>query len=126
MANFLAKSKGGPSISLAGHRGAAESTDFDRMFKPFALRKGVEVAPTNFFVAPREGVVENPIAIVDGETLPPPPPPVSGSPPLSLRGAINVPVHFTGPLISTARSPSGRNILTPKHESSRASGAKFE
>jgi len=93
MANFFAKSKAGPSIPSTGYDEAAESTDFDKVFKPFALRKGVEVAPTNYFGASRrslDGVEENPIVLLDDETLLPSlPASVMRSPPLSLPGVIH-------------------------------------
>jgi len=90
MANFFAKSKAGPSISLSGHNDAAESTDFDKVFKPFALKKGVEVVPINYFCARRrssDGVEDNCVVLSDGNTLPPPTPVVIRSP-LTLPGVI--------------------------------------
>ena len=96
MANFLAKSKVGPSIPSTGQKGAAESTDFDKVFKPFALRKGVEVAPINFFGIRRgslDGVEENPIVVLDDETrLSSLPAPVIPPPPVSLPGVCSS--HF--------------------------------
>ena len=90
MANFLAKSKVGPSIPSAEYREAAKSTDFDKVFKPFALRKGVEVAPINYFGTrrrPLDGVEENPSVVLDDQTpLPSPPSPATRSPPVSLPG----------------------------------------
>ena len=92
MANFFAKSKAEPSIPLTGHKEAAEATDFDKAFKPFALRKGVEVAPINYFSTRRrsfDGVEENPIVVLDDETLlSPPSAPVICSPPVDLPGMI--------------------------------------
>ena len=77
----------------ARHREVAESTDFDRVFKPFALRKGIEVAPINHFGTPREGVKKNPIVVLDGGAPPlPPPAPVTRSPPVSLPGALHISV----------------------------------
>lgn len=91
MANFFAKSKAGRSIPSSGHDDVAESTDFDKVFKPFALRKGVEVAPINYFGARRrslDGVEDNPIVLSDGGTLLPSPPIVIRPPPVSLPGVI--------------------------------------
>ena len=64
----------------AGHKEAMESTDFDRVFRPFALRKGIDVASINYFGAPREGVEENPVDVLDGGALlsPPPAPVIQG------------------------------------------------
>ena len=90
MASFFAKSKAGPSIPSTGHSEPSESTDFDKVFKPFALKKGVEVAPINYFVArrrPLDGVEENPIVLLDDET--PLPVSVIRSPPANLPGVIN-------------------------------------
>ncbi|KAF9646857.1 hypothetical protein BDM02DRAFT_3188474 [Thelephora ganbajun] len=88
MANFLAKSKAGLSTLSTEHKEATESTDFDRVFKPFALRKGVEMAPINYFGTHQrllDDVEENPITILDDRTpLPPPPALVIRSPPISL------------------------------------------
>lgn len=92
MANFLVKSKAGPSIPSARHR-EAESTDFDRVFKPFALRKGVEVAPINYHITPRDDVEKNIIVVSEGGTpLPSPPPPVIRPPPVSLPGVVHASV----------------------------------
>jgi hypothetical protein len=129
MANFLAKSKAGPSIPPARHREVAESTDFDRVFKPFALRKGVEVAPINHFDTPREGLKKNPIFVLDGEApLLPSPAPVTRSPPVGLPGAIKISAArstFTNTLckiVFTTQYPHsqaralqgiGHNIMTP-------------
>jgi len=92
MANFFAKSKAGPSIPSTGDNDSAESTDFDKVFKPFALRKGVEVAPINYLSARRklsDGMEENPIVLLDDETLlPSPHVPVIRSPPVSLPGVV--------------------------------------
>ena len=94
MANFFAKSKAEPSIPSTGHKEAAEATDFDKVFKPFALRKGIEVAPINHFSTRRrslDGVEENPIVVLDGETpLPLPPAPVIRPPPVDLPGMIYI------------------------------------
>lgn len=91
MAKFLAKSKAGPPMPPTRHE-EAESTDFDRVFKPFALRKGVEVAPTNCY-GTREGVEENPIVVLDsGAPLSPSPAPVIRSPPVSLLGVVRISV----------------------------------
>ena len=94
MANFFAKSKAGPSISPSGHNDAVEFTDFDKAFKPFALKKGVEVAPINYFSARRRssnGVEDNSIVPSDGDTLPPSPFVVIRSPSASLPGVIYFP-----------------------------------
>jgi len=94
MANFFAKSKAEPSIPLTGKKEAAEATDFDTVFKPFALRRGVEVAPINYFGAHRRslnGVEENPIVVFGGKTpLPPLPAHVIQSLPVNLPGVIRV------------------------------------
>jgi chromatin assembly factor 1 subunit A len=94
MANFFAKPKAGPSIPPTGHKEAAESTDFDKVFKPFALRKGVEVVPINHFGTrrrPLDGMEDNLIIVLDDETpLPASPAPVIRSPPASLPGAIHI------------------------------------
>ena len=94
MANFFAKSKAEPSIPSTGHKEAAEATDFDKVFKPFALRKGVEVAPINYFGTHRrslDGVEENPIVVFgDGTPLSPPPTHVIPFLPVRLPGVICV------------------------------------
>lgn len=76
----------------SGHKEVAEATDFDKVFKPFALRKGVEVAPINYFVTrlrSLDGVEENPIVLLDDETpLPSLSAPVIHSPPADLPGMI--------------------------------------
>jgi len=94
MANFFAKSKAETSMSSTGHKEAAEATDFDKVFKPFALKKGVEVAPINYFGACRrslDGVKANPIVVLDSETpLPPPSASVIDSPPVGLPGMIHI------------------------------------
>ena len=93
MANFLAKSKAGPSMPSARHKEVAKSTDFDRVFKPFALRRGVEMAPVNYFGTPRKSVEENSSVVSDGGThLPQPPATVIWSPPVSLPGAVHISV----------------------------------
>jgi len=91
MAIFFAKSKSGPSISSSGDNDAAGSTDFDKVFKPFALKKGIEVAPINYFGARRrclDGVEDNSIVLSGGDTLLPSPPVVIRSLPVSLPGVI--------------------------------------
>lgn len=91
MANFFAKSKARPSRSSSGHNDAAEPTDFDKVFKPFALKKGVEVAPINYFSARQrslDGIEDNPIVLSDGDTLLSSPPVVIRSPPVGLPGVI--------------------------------------
>jgi len=109
MANFLAKSTAGPSIPLTGYREAAESTDFDKVFKPFALRKGVEVAPISYFGTHRgslDGVEENTVVVLDDENLLPlPSAPVPQSLPVSLSGVNHVPVHNALPLSSHCKVP---------------------
>jgi len=94
MANFFAKSKAETSIPSSGQRGAAEATDFDKVFKPFALRKGIEVAPINYFSTRRrslDGVEENTIVVLDDESPPPPPSaPVTRSPPANLPGMTRI------------------------------------
>ena len=93
MANFLAKSKVEPPMPSARHKEAAESTDFEKVFKPFALRKGVELAPINRFGMHRrllDGVEENPIVVLDDEKLLPPlSAPVIQSSSLSSPGTIH-------------------------------------
>lgn len=94
MANFLAKSKAEPTIPLTDHKEATEVTDFDKVFKPFALRRGVEVVPINYFGTRRrslDGVEENPIIVLDGETpLQSLPAPVIRCPPIDLPGVIHI------------------------------------
>jgi chromatin assembly factor 1 subunit A len=94
MANFFARTKAGPSIPPTGYKGATGSTDFDRVFKPFALRKGVEVAPINHFGTHRrllEGVEDDSVIVLDDETpLPPSSAPGIRSPPASLPGMIYI------------------------------------
>ena len=94
MTSFFSKPKAEPSISLAGNE-SPEATDFDKVFKPFALKKGVKVAPINYFCARRkslDGVEENPIVVFDDETpLFPPPVAVKRSPPSSLPGMTHIP-----------------------------------
>lgn len=93
MANFLVKSKAGPSTPPVRHEKVAESTDFDRVFKPFALKKGVEVASMNCFGTLRKGVEENPIVVLDGGApLPPLPAPAIRSSPVSLLGVGHISV----------------------------------
>ena len=76
-----------------GHKEAAEASDFDKVFKPFALKKDVEVAPINYFGTRRRSLEENPIAVLDNETpLSPPSAPVIRSPPVSLPGVIRTPL----------------------------------
>lgn len=102
MTNFFAKSRAETSVSSAGLREATEATDFDKVFKPFALKKGVEVAPTNYFGAPLktlDGIEENPIIVLDGETLLPPPfTPVMHSSPTGLPGVVRISPHSAYPL----------------------------
>lgn len=91
MADFLAKSKVGSSVLPTKQKEVAKTTDFDKMFKPFALRRGVEVAPISYFGASRgrlKGVEDNPIAALDGGVSPLSPPPalVIQPPPFSLSG----------------------------------------
>ena len=96
MANFLAKSKAGPSIPSTGHKEVAGSTDFDKVFKPFALRKGVEVAPINYFGTRRrssDGVGENPIVVLDDEILLPSQPAHVIRSPVGLPGVIRTSLH---------------------------------
>jgi hypothetical protein len=96
MANFFAKSKAETLIPSTGHKEVAEVTDFDKVFKQFALRKGVEVAPINHFGTRRgslDGVEEDPIVVLDEETpLLPPSAPVTHSPPAHLPGIIYTPL----------------------------------
>lgn len=98
MANFFAKPKTEPPIPSTGHKEAADATDFDKVFKPFALRKGVEVAPTNYFCTYRRalgGVGENPILVSDDETpLPSPSAPVIRFSPASLPGVIHISLSY--------------------------------
>ena len=102
MANFFAKPKAGSSIPLTARKESTESTDFDKVFKPFALRKGVQVAPTNHFGAHRRllgGVEENPTVLLDNEIPPPSPPtPVIRSPPANSLGLFHASLSHRIPL----------------------------
>jgi hypothetical protein len=103
MADFLAKSKVGSSVLPTKQREVAESTDFDKVFKPFALRRGIDVAPMSYFGASRgrlKGVEDNPIAALDGGVSPLPPPPalVIQPPPINLPGAFISPFRAAYPL----------------------------
>lgn len=94
MANFFAKSKAEPSTPSTGHKGPVDVTDFEKAFKPFALKKGVQVAPINYFGAHRrtlDGVEE---LLGDEISLSPPPAPVIRSPPASLSGMINISLPY--------------------------------
>lgn len=74
-------------MPLARHKEETESNDFDRVFRPFALRKGVEVAPVNYFDTPREGLEEKPIVVSDGRP-----------PHISLLGVVFTPFRALDPL----------------------------
>ena len=94
MANFLAKSRTESTIPSTDHKEAAEATDFDKVFKPFALRKGIEMVPINYFgtrLRSLDGVEENPIVVLDGATPPPSlPAPLIRYPPVNLPGVIHI------------------------------------
>lgn len=94
MTNFFAKSKAEPSTPSTRHKEDTEATDFDKVFKPFALRKGVEVAPINYFSTRRgslDGVEENPTVVLDDETLlSPSSAPVVRSPSISSPGTNHI------------------------------------
>lgn len=99
MTSFFSKPKTEPSIPLAGNE-AAEATDFDKVFKPFALKKGVKVAPINSFGARRkslDGVEENPIIVLDDEPPLLPHAAVTRSPPSSLPGMTYIPPSQRAP-----------------------------
>lgn len=96
-------------MPLAGNE-AAEATDFDKVFKPFALKKGVKVAPINSFGERRkslDGVEENPIVVLDDEPpLLPPHTVMMRSPPSNLPGMAHIPPSQCVPLSPYCKTAS--------------------
>lgn len=52
MANFFAKAKPVPSAPSPGRKASSSTSEFDKVFKPFVLKKDAVLAPTNWFKAP--------------------------------------------------------------------------
>ncbi|EMD38595.1 hypothetical protein CERSUDRAFT_94126 [Gelatoporia subvermispora B] len=81
MASFFGKAKAAPqkrppalskdaSPAIAGP--STSHSDFERMFKPFALKKGAELAPINWFKAPRKRsapVVQGNVIVLDDDIV---------------------------------------------------------
>ncbi|OCH95613.1 hypothetical protein OBBRIDRAFT_883869 [Obba rivulosa] len=81
MANFFGKAKAAPQNRTSSLSNDANSnvagpstfqSDFERTFKPFALKKGAELAPTNWFKCPCKrsaSVAEENVIVIDDDII---------------------------------------------------------
>jgi chromatin assembly factor 1 subunit A len=53
MASFFAKAKPAPSAPSPSRKASSSTAEFDKVFKPFVLKKDAVLAPTNWFKAPK-------------------------------------------------------------------------